>query len=91
MLLCTYIVSMVLHIYDTFNPWRWASELRSTFDIKKPVAYSRPPRNENPNAGAALRGRSRRTTRTRLSVAPAVISRDTDVAVDVLDAAYIAT
>lgn len=75
----------------TFKPWRCASELKSTFDIKNPVAYSLPPRKEKPNAGAERRGRNNRTTRTRRSIAPAVPARPEPDVVDAVDVAYIAT
>ncbi|CAH2268144.1 jg8151 [Pararge aegeria aegeria] len=61
--------------------------------MKKPVAYSLPPLKEKPKAGAALRGRRSRTTRTRRS-ADAVVAvssaREPDVVVDAVDMAYIA-
>lgn len=74
----------------TFNPWRWASELNSTLETKNPVAYSRPPRTEKPNAGAERRGRNSRTTRTRRSPTPTATRPDPDV-VDAVDVAYMAT
>lgn len=66
--------------------------MRSTLEMKKPVAYSRPPLSENPKAGAALRGRSRRTTRTRRSddaVVAVRSAREPDVVVDPVDMLYI--
>lgn len=79
MLYCKYV--------PTLSPWWWASELNSTFDMKKPVVCSCPPRSEKPKAGADLRGRTSLTTRTRRS--PAAPTRE-DVVVDVVDAAYMA-
>ena len=73
----------------TFNPWTCASELKSTLDMKKPVAYSLPPLSAKPKQGAALRGRTRRMARTRLSPDAAAARPDPDVVVDAVDVAYI--
>ncbi|KAL4703390.1 hypothetical protein ACJJTC_011179 [Scirpophaga incertulas] len=72
------------------KPDRWASELQSTLDIKKPVAYSRPPRSEKPNAGTALRERSKRMARTRRSLAGTPATRTDPDVVDAVDVEYIA-
>lgn len=60
--------------------------------MKNPVAYSLPPLSAKPKAGAALRGRTKRMTRTRRSpVATPTARLDPDVVVDAVDVAYIFT